>query len=178
MDVILCDDVENLGTIGSRVSVAGGYARNFLIPRRLAVPVETASARQIEHEMKIIRRREERKREELKAVAAKMSGITVEFQMRAGEGDKLFGSVTTQMIAEKLAEAGYTVSRKAIHLEEQIKSLGIFAVPVRFASGIEAEIKVWVTGLEAEVTTVIDPEMDFVDEDDDDDRNPRTMAQA
>ncbi len=178
MNVILCDDVENLGSIGSRVSVAGGYARNFLIPRKLAVPVETASAKQIEHELKIIRKREDRKRAELTAVAAKMSGITVEFQMRAGEGDKLFGSVTTQMIAEKLAEVGYTVSRKAIHLEEQIKSLGIFAVPVRFAAGIEAEIKVWVTGLQAEVTTVIDAEMDFVDYDDDDDRNPRTMASS
>ena len=176
MNVILCDDVENLGTIGSRVSVADGYARNYLIPRRLAVKVDTASAKQIEHELRIIRKREELKRTELTAAAAKMSGITVEFQMRAGEGDKLFGSVTTQMIAEKLAEAGHSVSRKSIHLEEQIKSLGIFAVPVRFAAGIEAEIKVWVTGLEAEVTTVVDPEMDFVDEDDDDDRNPRTMA--
>ena len=76
-----------------------------------------------------------------------MEGVTLEIRMRAGEEDKLFGSVTTAMIAEKLQEQGFEIDRKTIKLEEPIKTLGIFAVPVRLAGGIEAEVKVWVTSL-------------------------------
>ena len=147
MKVILCDDVENLGHIGATVNVSPGYARNFLIPRKLAVLAESASAKQIEHEMAIIKRREEKRRAELQKVADTLKGVTVEFKMRAGEEDKLFGSVTNSMIAEKLAEKGYEADRKTIKIEEPIKTLGIFMVPIRLASGIEAEVKVWVTSL-------------------------------
>ncbi|HOV62025.1 MAG TPA: 50S ribosomal protein L9 [Candidatus Hydrogenedentes bacterium] len=170
MNVILCEDVENLGSVGQKVTVADGYARNYLIPRKLAVPVDAASAKQIEHEMRIIRKREERRRAELTALARRIEGLTLEFEMRAGEHDKLFGSVTTAMIAEKLAEAGFEVSRKTIMLEEPIKALGIYSVVVRLAGGIEASVKVWVKGLEGEVTTETEPvEVDEDDEDDEDD---------
>lgn len=147
MKVILCDDVENLGHMGQTVNVATGYARNYLIPRKLAVGAESASARQIEHEMAIIKRREEKRRAELTAVAKQLEGVTVEIQMRSGEEDKLFGSVTNVMIAEKLAEMGHPIDRKSIVLPEPIKALGIFTVPVKLAGGIQAEFKVWVTGL-------------------------------
>ncbi len=153
MNVILCDDVENLGTMGARVKVTDGYARNYLIPRKLAVAVDSASAKQIEHEMRIIKKREDKRRTEMTALAARMRGVTLEFHVRAGEEDKIFGSVTSAMIAEGLAEAGHEVSRKAVMLEEPIKALGIYTVPVRLASGIEAEVKVWVRGLNDEVTT-------------------------
>ncbi len=147
MKVILCEDVENLGAMGSTVKVADGYARNYLIPRKLAVSADSATAKQIEHELAIIRRREEKRREELRQVAAKIEGLTVDIKMRAGEEDKLFGSVTSAMIAEKLAEMGHQIDRKMIHLEEPIKTLGIFTVPVRLMGGIEAQVKVWVSNI-------------------------------
>ena len=101
----------------------------------------------------IIRRREEKQRAVFAAQAKKLEGVTVAIKARAGEEEKLFGSVTTGMIAEKLAEMGHEFDRKAIELEEPIKTLGIFTVPVRLASGIEATVKVWVTPLEEEEVT-------------------------
>jgi len=158
MKVILCEDVENVGKMGATVNVAPGYARNYLFPRRLAVMAESASAKQIEHELGIIKRREEKRRAAMAEVAKKLEGVTVELKMRAGEEDKLFGSVTTAMIADQLREQGHDIDRKLIHLEEPIKTLGIFMVPVRLASGIEAQIKVWVTSLyEEAVTTTEEP---------------------
>lgn len=148
MNVILCDDIENLGEMGQTVKVADGYARNFLIPRRLAVKADSASAKQIEHEMAIIKRREEKRRAEQAKIAKELEKLTVEIKVRAGEGDKIFGSVTAGHIAEKLAEMGQEINRKNLVLAEPIKSLGIFKVAVKFPGGIEAQIKVWVTGIE------------------------------
>lgn len=150
MKVILSHDVPNVGKMGATVNVADGFARNFLLPRKLAVGADSASAKQIEHEMRIIKRREEKQRAVLTELAKKLEGVTVEIKARAGEEEKIFGSVTTAHIAEKLAGLGFTVDRKIIVLEEPIKSLGIFAVPVKLASGIEATVKVWVTALEEE----------------------------
>ncbi len=156
MNVILCENIDNLGEMGQRVDVKDGYARNFLIPRKLAVQADSATAKQIEHELRIIRRREEKRRAALTAVADKMRDITLTFQMRAGEEDKIYGSVTTAMIAEQLNEQGYEVTRKQIILDEPIKALGIYTITVRLLSGIEANVKVWVTGLHDEVTTSAD----------------------
>ena len=133
MNVILCENVENLGVMGQQVKVADGYARNYLIPRKLAVRADSATAKQIEHELRIIKRREEKQRTALSAVADKMRSLTLEFKMRAGEEDKIFGSVTTAMIAEKLVELGFEVSRKQVVLEDPIKTLGIFAVTVKLS---------------------------------------------
>ena len=153
MKVILSADLANVGKMGATVSVADGYARNFLLPRKLAVRSDSASAKQIEHELRIIRRREEKQRAVYAEQAKKLEGVTVAIKARAGEEEKLFGSVTTAMIAEKLAEMGHVFDRKAIELDEPIKSLGIFTVPVKLASGIEANVKVWVTPLEEEEAT-------------------------
>jgi len=148
MKVILRDDVDNLGEMGQTVKVADGYARNFLIPRKLAVQADSASAKQIEHELALIKRREEKRRAEQSKFAKELEKLTVEIQVRAGEGDKIFGSVTAGHIAEKLAEMGQEINRKSIVLAEPIKSLGIFKVAVKFPGGIEALLKVWVTGIE------------------------------
>ncbi len=148
MNVILCEDVDNLGDMGDTVKVAPGYARNFLFPRRLAVAADSASAKQIEHELRIIRRKDEKRRQELNGVAGNLSKVTVSIKMRAGENEKLFGSVTTQHIAEKLVEMGHSVDKRQIKLAEPIKALGIYTVAVRLASGIEPEIKVWVSAIE------------------------------
>ncbi len=160
MNVILCENIDNLGEMGQRVDVKDGYARNYLIPRKLAVQADSATAKQIEHEMRIIRRREEKRRAELTAVADKMGELTLTIQMRAGEEDKIYGSVTTAMIAEQLKEEGYEVTRRQIILEEPIKSLGIYTVTVRLLSGIETNVKLWVTGLHDEVTTSSDDDTD------------------
>lgn len=148
--VILCENVAHLGRMGATVKVADGYARNFLIPRKLAVAANSGSGREIEHHMRIIKRREEKRRTEYTALAKKMEGTTLEFKMLAGEEDKLFGSVTTANIAEKLVELGYAVDKKSIKLEDPIKSLGIFTVPVNIGMGVIAQIKVWVSKEERE----------------------------
>ena len=160
MLVILKEDVENLGDMGATVKVAAGYARNFLLPKNLAVQADSASAKQIEHELKIIRRRDAKRREELESVAKKLERVTVEIKMRAGEGDKLFGSVTSSMIAEDLERQGYSIDRKKIKLDQPIKTLGTFEIPVRFATGIEPTIKVWISSDQEEEVTekaVVEP---------------------
>ncbi len=150
MKVILCENVPNLGEMGATVKVADGYARNFLLPRKLAVNVDSSSAKQIEHEMRIIKKREEKVRAELSEVAKKLAGVTVEIKAKAGAEDRIFGSVTTGQIAEELRHQGFSVDRKAISLEEPIKSLGIHTVTVRLISGVDAPVKVWVTKEETE----------------------------
>jgi large subunit ribosomal protein L9 len=157
MNVILCEDIDNLGDMGQQVKVAAGYARNFLFPRKLAVPMDSSSAKQIEHELRIIKRREEKRRTEMEKIAKQLDGVIVEFQMRSGEGDKLYGSVTSGHIAEKLEELGYKVNRKHLSLPEPIKALGTHTATVKMPGGIQASVKVRVTGL-AEVETV--PEVD------------------
>ncbi len=142
MKVILSENVPNLGEMGTTVKVASGYARNFLLPRKLAVPAESGSAKQIEHEMRIIRKREEKHRATMAQYAKTLEALTVEIKVRAGEEDKIFGSVTSANIADKLKELGHTVDKKSVHLEEPIKSLGIYSVPVRLAKGIDANVKV------------------------------------
>jgi len=150
MKVILSQDVPNLGTMGAEVNVAKGYARNYLLPRKLAVQADSATAKQIEHERRVIQRREEKQRAVSDKLAETLNNITVEFKARAGEDDKIFGSVTNAHIAEKLAEMGHPIDRKAIQLEDPIKALGIFLVPVRLSSDIQANLKVWVSALEEE----------------------------
>lgn len=158
MQVILCENVENLGEMGQTVKVAPGYARNFLLPRNMAVQADSGNAKQIEHELKIIKKREEKWRATQQDAAKKLEGVTVEIKMRSGEGDKLFGSVTNAMIADQLAAMGHEISRKAIEMPEPIKSLGIFTVKIKLASGIFAEIKVWVSS-ENEVPVSIEEEV-------------------
>ncbi len=145
MKVILSRHVPNLGEMGQTVNVSDGYARNYLIPRKLAVAIDSASAGQIQHELRMIKKREERVRAQLQEVAKKIEAQTLEFRMRAGEDEKLFGSVTSAHIAERLQEMGYEVDRKGIRLNEPIKHLGIFLVPVKLGSGVEANVRVWVT---------------------------------
>jgi large subunit ribosomal protein L9 len=142
--VILSENVPNLGQMGETVKVADGYARNYLLPRKLAVPAESGSAKSIEHHMRMIKKREEKRRGELQVVAKQMQNVTVEIKARAGEEEKLFGSVTAAQVAEKLKELGYEVDRRSVELEEPIKSLGIYSVPVNLGHGVKADVKVWV----------------------------------
>lgn len=154
MKVILCENVPNLGEMGSTVKVAPGYARNFLLPRKLAVPAESGSAKQIEHELRIIHRREEKLRVKLAEEAKKLENITIEIKAKAGEEDRIFGSVTTAQIAERLKPLGYAVDRKSIHLDEPIRTIGIHIVAVKLMKGVEAKVKVWVQKEQEEAPVV------------------------
>lgn len=142
MKVILCEEVDAVGEMGDTVSVAAGYARNFLIPRKLAVPAESSSAKRIAHEMHIIKRREEKLRQKYGNVKKTLDGAKVEFTVKAGEEGKLFGSVTTLHIAAQLATIGHEVDRKKIRLKEPIKSVGEHEVAIRLMKGLEATVKV------------------------------------
>jgi len=142
MKVILCENVPNLGEMGTTVKVAPGYARNFLLPRKLAVPAESGSAKQIEHEMRNIKRREEKVRAHLAEEAKKLGAISIEITAKAGEEGKIFGSVTNVQIAEALKPLGYAVDRKSIHIDEPIRSLGAHEVSVKLMRGIEAKVTV------------------------------------
>ncbi|MCA1901429.1 MAG: 50S ribosomal protein L9 [Candidatus Hydrogenedens sp.] len=153
MKVILCRDIEKLGKVGETVNVADGFARNYLIPRKLAVSVQSASAAEIKHHFEIIQRRETKRKAQMESVAKQLNAITIEFKMRAGDEDKLFGSVTSAMIAEELHKMHFDIDRKQIVLEEPIKTLGIFCVPVKLGSGVTAELKVWVSQLTDENST-------------------------
>lgn len=148
MKVILSEDVEKLGAMGDTVNVAPGYARNFLLPRKLAVLAESGSAKQIEHERRIIQRREEKRRTEFGVVRDTLDGLEVKITARAGEEGKLFGSVTTAMIAEKINELGHEVDRKDLVLAEPIRIIGEHTVSLHLARDIEANIKVTVEPIE------------------------------
>lgn len=144
MQVILRERLENLGNAGEVVDVKAGYARNYLIPQGLAYEATTANVRQIEREKA---QREEKEQETLtdaRKRATTLDGVSLTFNARAGQEGKLFGSITSGDIADKLAEMGLEVDRRSIELEEPIKALGVFTVPIRLHSQVRPEIKVWV----------------------------------
>lgn len=147
MKVILCHDVEKLGKVGETVEVADGYARNYLIPRKLAVSIQSATAAEIQHKLEFIKRQEEKRKAKLESTAKQLNAITIEFKMRAGDEERLFGSVTSAMIAEELQKMHFDIDRKQVLLDEPIKTLGIYTVPIKLGSGVTADVKVWITQL-------------------------------
>lgn len=144
MKVILRKEHEKLGQIGALVDVKDGYARNFLIPRGLAYPATEGSMRALEEEKK---QAEQRVAKELKGsekLASDLEKVSITLQMKVGEEEKLFGSVTSQMVADALKEKGYEIDKRIIDLEEPIKALGIYSVPVKLHANVTAKVKVWV----------------------------------
>lgn len=148
MDIILTENVENLGKIGDLVKVKPGYARNFLVPRGLAVEANTRNLREFEHQKRQMERKLERVTQEAQVLKTRIEGVSCTFSHRASEEGKLFGSVTAQDIAEKLAAAGIEIDRKKLQLEEPIKSLGEHQVPVKLQAGIVANVKIQVVAAE------------------------------
>ena len=144
MEIILREDVEKLGARGELVKVAAGYARNFLLPKRLAVPATEANKKIIEQERQAHLRREAKAVSEASDLGKMMADVSVTISQKAGENDQLFGSVTSKDIAEALEKQGYTIERRKIVLDEPIKSLGDFKVPVRLHREVTTEITVHV----------------------------------
>lgn len=142
MDVILREDVEKLGNRGQLVKVADGYARNYLLPKRLAVAATEANKKIVEQERQAALRREAKAKGEAEDLARMMAGVAVTISQKAGEQDQLFGSVTVKDIAEALEAQNYHIDRRKIHLEEPIKQLGEFKVPIRLHREVTADITV------------------------------------
>jgi len=142
MEVILRDDVEKLGNRGDVVKVADGFARNFLLPRRLAVPATSANKKIVEQERLAHLRREATLKSEAEDLAKLLTGVSVTISQKAGEQEQLFGSVTVKDIADALEKQNYTIDRRKIHLAEPIKQLGQFPVQVKLHRDVTAEIQV------------------------------------
>lgn len=143
--VILREDVVHLGQIGDLVSVRPGFARNFLLPRGLAVVASDRQANRVDHERRVLEVRKAKLRKGAEDIKARLDGVTIAISKAAGENEKLFGSVTAMDIEALLKEKGHDVSRKQIHLAEHIKTVGTFDVPVKIHSDVTATVKVVVT---------------------------------
>ena len=144
MEIILQEDVENLGEIGDIVKVKDGYARNYLIPRGLALTASRRNVRVLEHQKRLAAGKRERAQHNANAVRDRLSGLTLAITARAGEEDKLFGSVTNIDIEKALQEQDVTIDRRKIILAEPIKQLGTYTVPIRLSRDVEASVTVQV----------------------------------
>ena len=143
-ELILMDNVDHLGTVGDKVKVADGYARNYLLPQGLAVHASQAIVRQLEARKAIVEAKYQEEVAAANEIAAKVAEISITVPMQVGEDEKLFGSVTTIEIARLLSEESLEIERKLIDLAEPIKSLGVHEVPVKLHKEVTATLKVWV----------------------------------
>lgn len=144
MDVILRQDVDNVGKSGELVTVKDGFARNFLVPHGLAYPATDGNRRRIEAEKTHKAKKGQAEVAAARGIAAKLEAVSLTFSMKAGDGDKLFGSVTAADVAERLVAEGFTVDKKHVELAEPIKALGVYKVPVRLHQDVKPEVRVWV----------------------------------
>ena len=142
MEVILREDIEKLGHRGQVVKVAPGYARNFLLPKRLAVPATDANRKIVEQEREAYLRREAKVKSEAEDLGKLMSGVNLTIARKAGEEGHLFGSVTAQDNVEALAGQKFTIERRKIHLDEPIKNIGEYKVPIRLHREVTQEVTV------------------------------------
>src|SRR5581483_5922480 len=150
MKLILREDVYNLGKSGEVVSVKNGYARNYLLPRNLAMLANAENVKQLEHEKSVIELRQQKLKGSADEQAKALSAVSVKITRKVGEQDKLFGSVTALDIAEALVKAGHKIDRRLIHLPEPIKAVGQFEVELRLHRDVSAKIKVEVAGEKAQ----------------------------
>ena len=144
MKVILTKDLDNLGRAGALVEVKTGYGRNYLLPRNLAVLATAKNVRQLEHQKAGILSRASKEKQNMTAMAQKLSAIEVKFTRKVGEQNKLFGSVTSKDIHEQLAGQGYQIERRQVHLPDPLKDLGTFEVDVKLHPEVTAKVKVTV----------------------------------
>ena len=145
MKIILKEDVQNLGFMGETVNVADGYARNFLMPKNLAIPATNSNVKTVEHEKKIIDKKKAKIASELTEIKNNLEKTEVIIPAKVGENEKIFGSITSMDIENKLKDSGFNIDRKIINLDNPIKELGIQTVKIKLSKDIVAEIKVNVT---------------------------------
>ena len=142
MEVILKKSVEGLGAPGDVLNVADGYARNYLLPMQLAVHATERNRRYLEHQKRVIDQEESKNREHAREIAAQITGVTCTLKRRAGENDRLFGSVTSMDVAEAVRAEGFELERRFFELAEPIRELGVFMVPVKLHTDVVVELRV------------------------------------
>src|SRR5882724_11641414 len=140
--VLLREDVDDLGSRGEIVRVRAGYARNYLLPRKLAVEATTGNVKGIEQERAALLKKEAKERSTAEAQSEQMSSVVLEFKRKSGEQGALYGSVTSMDLAEALKERGYEIDRHRIHLREPLKRLGEYAVPIRLHREVTIDLQV------------------------------------
>ncbi len=146
MQIILTQDVDNLGKAGELVSVRPGYGRNYLVPRGLAVSATVRNKNRLDHEKVVIEKKVAKERATATEIAGRINGMTLQFERMVGEDEKLFGSVTNRDIAEQLKKAGIDLDHRWIQLDNAVKALGKYEVAIRLAAGVHASLKFWVVG--------------------------------
>ena len=144
MNIILTEDVAHRGSAGDMLKVKDGYARNYLIPKGMAIVATTENVKQLEHQKRQIQAKLSKLKKESEGIAREIESISCTIARAAGEEDKLFGSVTSADIYTSLKSEGIDVDKKKILLDEPIKSLGIFTVPIKIHTDVTANLKVWV----------------------------------
>jgi large subunit ribosomal protein L9 len=144
MQVILLEDVSSLGKAGDLVKVADGFGRNYLIPQKKAILATEKGIKILEHQKRLVQHRMAKTKKDIQRTAQEIETLSCTFAKSVGESGKLFGSVTTMEIEAYLKENGIEVDRKKIHLEEPIKSVGMFTVPIKLHPDVVANLKVWV----------------------------------
>lgn len=142
MKVILQKDVKDLGKVGELVSVKEGFARNFLFPRKLAAEATEKRVKELEHLNRVADAKRKKAVAERQELLGKVNGTSLTFKVPAGDGDKLFGSVTTSEISRELEKKGFSIDRRDIHLEEQIKVLGTHRALIKMGEGLQATVQV------------------------------------
>ncbi|AKV01709.1 LSU ribosomal protein L9p [Labilithrix luteola] len=142
LQVVLQSDVANVGKSGELVKVRPGFARNYLIPRSLAVPATTAAVNRINHEKAVAVAKADKAKKEAQGVAEKINGLKLTMARSVGEDDRLFGSVTAKEIESAAKAAGIEIDRKKMHLAEPLKALGTFEIPVKLMTDVTATLKV------------------------------------
>ena len=147
MEVILLEDVSKLGEMGEIVEVAPGYGRNYLIPEGLAEQATASNKAEIKHQLGMIEARKEREREEAQEVLDDIDGISISVPARVADEDKLYGSVGQRDVAETLQQQGHEIDRKQVVMEQPVSELGIYEIPIKLASGIYANIRLWVVAM-------------------------------
>jgi large subunit ribosomal protein L9 len=144
MQIILQEDVEKLGTRGQVVEVAAGYARNFLLPRKLALEASPGNMKRLERMRATFAKKEASEKGDAQKLAELLAGVSLEFARKAGESDQLFGSVTSADISEALAAKGFTIDKRKITLAEPIKVVGEYEIPIKLHREITASVKLTV----------------------------------
>jgi large subunit ribosomal protein L9 len=144
MKVILRQDYSSLGKIGDVVDVKDGFARNFLLPRKIAYTALPGNIAALEEEKKSLAKKAELELKSAEKAASELEKVSVTIPVQVGEEDKIFGTVTTQMLSDALKEKGFEIDKRKIEIPEPIKALGIYTVNVKLHSNIDAKIKVWV----------------------------------
>ncbi|MDR3626929.1 MAG: 50S ribosomal protein L9 [Ignavibacteriaceae bacterium] len=144
MKVILRQNYESLGQVGDLVEVKEGFARNFLIPRKIAYTALKGNVLALEEEKKNLAKKKQQEIHAAETLASEIEKVSVTIPVQVGEEDKIFGSVTTQMIADALKEKGYDIDKRKIEIEEPIKSLGIYGISIKLHPSVTSNIKVWV----------------------------------